>query len=163
MSDRRVIAGVVLLGAALAAYLYWTSDERQIRRLLDGVADAVTQEEPSGVAGLAEVAGLNSYLAPDVTLEPGEPFRPIVSAQDVVSTVGRLRAVMPTVRLEISNVEVSVNGASASVSANTRLTLRDREGTENVEARSVAVRLEERGRGWIITAARAVGDAPERE
>src|SRR5204863_1570599 len=113
---KRVALIVVALGAVLAAYLYWSSDERQIRRLLDGVAEAVTQEEGAGgVVGLAEVAGLTRYLAPDVTFEPGAPFRPMAGAQDIVSTVGQLRAVMATVELTFSDIQVAVDGATASV------------------------------------------------
>ncbi|HEV8394041.1 MAG TPA: nuclear transport factor 2 family protein [Vicinamibacterales bacterium] len=153
---KRTALIVVVLGAALAGYLYWASDERQIRRLLDGVAAAVTQEEGAGgVAGLAEVAGLTRYLAPDVTFEPGAPFRAITGAQDIVSTVGRLRAVMATVELTFSDIEVAVDGGTASVRTTARLTLRDRDGAQSVETRNAQIALEERDAGWVITTARA--------
>jgi len=144
------------VGAALAGYLYWASDERQIRRLLDGVADAVTQEEGAGgVAGLAEVASLTRYLAPEVALDPGEPFRPITGAQDVVSTVGRLRAVMTGVELTFSDIQIAVDGGKASVRATAHLTLRDRDGAQSVETRDAQIALEERDTGWVITTVRA--------
>ena len=147
---------VVALSAALAGYLYWASDERRIRRLLDGVADAVTQEEGAGgVVGLAEVAGLTRYLAPDVTVEPGAPFRAIAGAQEIVSTVGRLRAVMVSVELTFSDIEVAVEGGTASVRATARLTLRDRDGVQSVETRDAQIALEERDTGWVITTVRA--------
>jgi ketosteroid isomerase-like protein len=153
---KRTAIIVVVLGAALAGYLYWASDERQIRRLLDGVAAAVTQEEGAGgVAGLAEVAGLTRYLAPDVTFEPGAPFRPIAGVQEIVSTVGRLRAVMATVELTFSDIEVAVDGGTASVRTTARLTLRDRDGAQSVETRNAQITLEERDAGWVITTARA--------
>jgi ketosteroid isomerase-like protein len=153
---KRPLLIVVALGAALAAYLYWTSDERQIRRLLDGLADAVTQEEGAGgVVGLAEVAGLTRYLAPDVTFEPGAPFRPITGAQDIVSTVGRLRAVMTAVELTFSDIQIAVDGGTASVSTTARLTLRDRDGEQRVETRDAQIVLEERDAGWVIITARA--------
>ena len=153
---KRTALIVVALGAVLAGYLYWASDERQIRRLLDGVADAVTQEEGAGdVVGLAEVAGLTRYLAPDVTFEPGAPFRAIDGAQDIVSTVGRLRAVMATVELTFSDIQVAVNGDTASVRTTARLTLRDRGGAQSIETRDAQIALEERDTGWVITTARA--------
>ena len=156
MFDRRVILVVVALGAALAGYLYWASDERQIRRLLDGVADAVSQEEGAGgVAGLAEVAGLTQYLAQDVTFEPGEPFRPITGAQEIVSTAGRLRAVMTTVDLTFSDVQIAVDGSTASVRATARLALKDRNGDETEETRDAQIALEKRDAGWVVTTARA--------
>jgi ketosteroid isomerase-like protein len=152
---------VIGLGAVLAGYLYWASDARQIRRLLDGVADAVTQEEGAGgVMGLAEVAGLTRYLAPDVTFEPGAPFRAIAGAQDIVSTVGRLRAVMATVELTFSDIQVVVDGDTAAVRTTAHLTLRDRDGAEIVETRDVQIALEERDTGWVITTARAMREPP---
>ena len=154
--NRRALLAAVALVAAIAGYLYWSSDERQIRRLLDGVADAVSQEEGTGgVVGLAEVAGLTRYLAPDVTFDPGEPFRPIAGAQDIVSTVGRLRAVMTVVELTFSDIQIAVDGGTASVRATAHLTLRDRDGAQSVETRDAQIALEERDTGWVITTARA--------
>lgn len=153
---KRAILVAVVLGAAVGGYLYWSSDERQIRRLLDDVAEAVSQDDQSaGMMGLAEVAGLSRYLAADVTLIPGEPFPPITGAPEVVSTVGRLRAIMATVLLNLSNVQVTVDGRVASVSAAVRLTLRNVEGDERIEAREAVVTLEKRDAGWLITMARA--------
>ena len=147
---------VAAVGAAIAAYLYWNGDERQIRRLLDGVADAVTQAEGTGgVVALAEVTSLTRYLAPDVAFEPGEPFRPITGAQDVVSSVGRVRAVMATVELTFSDVQIAVDGSAASVRATARLSLRDRNGNQSVETRDALIALAERETGWVITTARA--------
>lgn len=152
---RRAVLIVIAVGAVLAGYLYWASDERQIRRLLDGVADAVSQEEGAGgVVGLAEVAGLTRYLAPDVTFEPGEPFRAITGAQDIVSTVGRLRAVMTAVDLTFSDIEIAVDGRTASVRTTAKLTLRDRDGAQSVDTRDAEIALEERDTGWVVTTAR---------
>jgi len=152
---KRLVLVVVALGALLAGYVYWTSDERQIRRLLDGIADAVTQEEGSGgVVGLAEVAGLTRYLAPEVTFDPGEPFTAMTGAQNIVSTVGRLRAIMTTVRLDISEPQVEVAGKTASVRTAAQLILRDRDGADVVEARDVLVEVEKRDAGWVVTTAR---------
>ena len=72
----RVLLLVALLAACFLGYGYWASDERQIRRLLDDVADAVSQAEgEGGVAGLAEITSLNSYLTTDVTIEATLPER----------------------------------------------------------------------------------------
>ena len=153
---KRTLLIAIALGGAVAAYLYWSSDERRIRRLLDGVADAVTQEEGTGgVAGLAEITSLTQYLAPDVAFEPGEPFRPMTGAQEVLSTVGRVRAVMTTVELIFSDVQIAVDGSTASVRTTARLTLKDRNGDQSVETREALIALAERETGWVITTARA--------
>ena len=153
---KRAILVAVVLGVALGGYLYWTSDERRIRRLLDGVAEAISQEsESGGVTDLLEVAGLSRYLAPEAALEPGDAFPPITGASEIVSTVGRLRATMATMRLEISDVQVAIDGRVASVNAAVRLTLRNLEGDERIEARRAVLALEKRDAGWLITMARA--------
>ena len=64
------VAIVVVIAAAVAGYLYWTSDERRIARLLDDVVDAVSQGEgESGVAGLAEITSLTPHLAPEIEID----------------------------------------------------------------------------------------------
>lgn len=155
MSRRHIVVAVTVV-AALGAYFYWVSDERQIRRLLGGVADAVTQHEgEGGVAGLADVASLARYLAPDATFEPGDPFGPINGAQEIVSTVGRLRAVMVRVELTFANAQIAVDGRTASVHTTARLALRDRNGDETVETRDALLALDKRDTGWVIATARA--------
>jgi hypothetical protein len=104
---------------------------------------------------LAEVTSLTQYLSPDVAFEPGEPFRPITGAQDVVSTVGRMRAVMTAVELTFADVQIAVDGGTASVRTTARLTLKDRNGDQSVETREALIALAERDTGWVITTARA--------
>ena len=53
--NRRALLAAVALVAAIAGYRYWSSNERQIRRLLDGVAEAVSQEE--GTAAVSACRG----------------------------------------------------------------------------------------------------------
>jgi hypothetical protein len=159
---RRAIAIGLVLAVGAAAYLFWNSNERQIRRLLVGVTNTVNQEQgEGGVGALAEIAGLTSYLAPDVTIDTGPPFQPIAGAQDVVATVGRLRATMPVVRLEFMDVEVAVaDRGTATAHATATLTMRSRDGADSVDVRDVTVSLEKRDGDWVIKTARAVPREP---
>jgi len=150
---------VALLAAGGLGYWYWSSDERQIRRLLDHVADAVSQAEgEAGVAGLAEVAGLNTYLTPDVTIEATLPTRAATmrGAQDVVSTVGRFRTVFPVVTLSFEDVRVSVDSdVTATAQSVARTERRDRDGATEAEAWQVVLSLERRDGNWLIARATA--------
>jgi hypothetical protein len=154
---------LTLLAACALGYLYWASDERQIRRLLEGVADAVSQAEgEAGVAGLAEVAGLNAFLAPDVTIEATLPTRAaaIRGAQDAVSTVGRFRAVFPVVLLSFEDVTISIDSDSAAtVQAIARTELRDKEGEREGEVWRVEMTVVQRDGSWVIARATAEPDA----
>jgi hypothetical protein len=154
---------LTLLAACVLGYLYWASDERQIRRLLEGVADAVSQAEgEAGVAGLAEVAGLNAYLAPDVTVEATLPTRAaaVRGAQDVVATVGRFRAAFPVVSLSFEDVMISVDSDSAAtVQAIARTERRDKEGALEGEIWRVDMSIVQRDGSWVIARATAEPDA----
>jgi hypothetical protein len=78
----------------------------------------------------------------------------MTGAQNIVSTVGRLRTIMTTVRLDISEPQVEVAGKTASVRTTAQLILRDRDGADVVEARDVLVEVEKRDAGWVVTTAR---------
>ena len=155
----RVLLAVALLAACVLGYRYWASDERQIGRLLDNVADAVSQAEgEGGVAGLAEVAGLSTYLTPDVTIEATLPTRAaaIRGAQDVVSTVGRFRAVFPVVTLSFEDVMISVDSDSrATAQAIARTEMRDKDGAREAEVWHVVLSFERRDGQWVIARATA--------
>jgi len=149
---------VVALVAVIAGYRYWASDERQIRRLLDHVADAVSQDEgQSGMGSLAEITSLTTYLLPDVEIDATPPATArIAGASEVVSTVGRLRTLFPVLQLSIVDVEVSaaVDG-TATARATATLTMRNREGEEAVETRTVVISLLKHEGRWVVGVAKA--------
>ena len=155
----RVLLAVTLIGACVLGYWYWAGDERQIRRLLDNVAESVSQAEgEAGVTGLAEIAGLSSYLTPDVTIEATLPTRAaaVRGAQDVVSTVGRFRAVFPVVTLSFDDVMISVDSDStATAQAIARTEMRDKDGAREAEVWHVVLSFERRDGRWVIARATA--------
>ena len=153
---------LALLAACFFGYRYWTSDERQIRRLLDDVADAVSQSEgEGGVAGLAEITSLNSYLTSDVTIEATLPESAgaIRGASEVVSTVGRFRAVFPVLTLSFEDAMIAIDSDSAATAQVIARTVRkgsgwrargrglDRRAVARAARRAVADRACHRGAG----------------
>lgn len=159
------LVALAALGVAALAYQFWNNDERQIRRMLDTVAGIVSHDEPAaGVGALAAVAGLSTYLAPDVSIEPGPPGVPMRGAQDVVSTAARLRVGVPMVRLSFENTDVSPRvGETARVYATATLTTRDRDGRESGDARGLVIDVRKVDGQWVIAAARVVAPSePER-
>jgi hypothetical protein len=155
---KRAVAASVSLTVGLAAYLYWFSDERQIRRLLDDVASSVSQEEAMGVTGMTEIAGLRTLLAPDVLIDPGPPYRGIVSGpEDVIAAVTRLRIRSPFVLLTFVDVEVSMDGSdAATVHATAKLSSRTTEGDQHFDAREVVLSIARRDGRWVLTAAKSI-------
>lgn len=150
---RRTLTAGVVIAAAVAGYLYWTSDERRIARLLDDVVDAVSQSEgESGVAGLAEITSLTPHLAPEIEIDvTPPPSAHLRGAQEVVSMVGRLRAVFPVVQLTLAEPQIAVAAdRTAQVTGAATLLMRDRDGAEAVESRQVTISLQERDGRWVI-------------
>ena len=155
----RVLLLLALLAACVLGYRYWASDERQIRRLLDDVADAVSQAEgEGGVAGLAEITRLNSYLTTDVTIETTLPTSAaaIRGASEVVSTVGRFRAVFPVLTLSFEDAMIAIDSDSAATAQAIARTVRqDRDGASEAEVWRVVLSLERRDGRWVIARATA--------
>jgi hypothetical protein len=149
----RVLSAAAVLAAVVAGYLYWSSDERRIARLLDDVVEAVSQGEgESGVAGLAEITSLTPHLAPEVEIDVSPPPSAVLrGAQEVVSMVGRLRAVFPVVQLTLPEPTIAVaDDRTAQVTGTATLVMRDKAGGEAVEARQVVISLQERDGRWVI-------------
>jgi hypothetical protein len=150
---RKPFAAVGVLAAVVGGYMYWTSDERQIARLLTDVTDAVSQGEgESGVAGLAEITGLTPHLAPEVEVDASPPPTAVLrGAQEVVSMVGRLRAVFPVVQLTLIAPEILVAAdRTARVTGAATLVMRGKDGAEEAETRKIVISLQERDGRWVI-------------
>jgi hypothetical protein len=62
---------------------------------------------------------------------------------------------MTTVELTFSDIQIAVDGSTASVRTTARLTLKDRNGDQSVETREALIALAERETGWVVTTARA--------
>ena len=77
-------------------------------------------------------------------------------AQDVVSTVGRFRAVFPVVTLSFEDVMISVDSDStATAQAIARTEMRDKDGASEAGAWHVVLSLERRDGSWLIARATA--------
>ena len=149
----KALAAALVLAAVVGGYLYWTSAERRIARLLDDVVEAVSQGEgESGVAALAEITSLTPHLAPDVEIDASPPPSAVLrGAQDVVSMVGRLRALFPVVQLTLIGPEISVaDDRTAQVTGAATLVMRGKDGAEEAETRTVVISLQERDGRWVI-------------
>ena len=149
----KLLAAVGVAVIAVSVYLYWSSDERRIARLLDDVVEAVSQTEgESGVASLAEITSLTPNLAKEIAVDVTPPESgQLRGAQDVVSMVGRLRAAFPIVQLTLIGPQVTVAAdRTAQVTGSATLLMRDKAGEESVETRAVTISLQERDGRWVI-------------
>ncbi len=155
----RVGVIVLVIGASIAGYRWWTSPERRIRRVLDGVAEGFSHDAPATALGaVAAVAALQPYLAPEVTVEPGRPLGVVTGRDAVLATAARLRSSTPSMRIEFVDVQINVgaDNQSAEVDCTAMATLQDRAGQESVDAREVIITMNTLDGRWVITRARAI-------
>ncbi len=149
---------ILALGAAVAAYLWWHSPERQIRRLLAVVPAALNHEQPdTGLAALSAVAALQPLLALDVTLDPGGAAAPIVGRQEVVAWAARFRAATPRLRVQLFDDTILLQDASsATATVTAQVVTVDQSGAEIAEAHVIEARLQQQDGTWVVTRARRV-------
>jgi SnoaL-like domain len=157
------VAGIALIAlvlvGSLLAYRWWTSPERQIRRVLAGVAGGLSHDTPTSALGAAAAASaLQSYFAPDVTVELTRPTTVLKGRDHVLATAVRLRAFMPAMRVEFVDQQITVaaDNQSADVDCTAMATLQDRAGQESVDAREVIISLRNVDGRWVISHGRAV-------
>lgn len=159
MFDRppaRAALVVAALAAGVAAYLWWTSPERRIARILTAVDSAFSHEEPgSGLEALSAVAALQQHLAADVAIDTGRPSGPIAGRQEVISIAARVRAGTPMMRIQWFDTEIDLeDDTRASVTSTAQVTTANASGQEVVEVHEVEARVEKRDGEWVVTTAR---------
>jgi len=151
----RTIIVLVVAASIGAGYWWWNRPERQIERLLADVASALSAEGGrTDMRALAELAALQTLLAPDVVIDSQSPTAHLQGRQDVVATVGRLRASMPMLRLQFFDAKVDVMDSSAMTSVTAQITTRDAAGVEAAAAYAVFLDLQHVEGRWVIRSAR---------
>jgi ketosteroid isomerase-like protein len=153
---RVAIAAVALVGLVVG-YQWWNSPERQIHRMLSEVASALSHDGvETDLRALAAVAGLQTHLLPDVSIDLGRGS-PLQGRQDVMAMAARIRATSPMMRVQFFDPEISISGESSGTTRVTvQVTTRDDGGDEVAAAHVVTIVLvKEEGR-WQVTSARVL-------
>ncbi len=154
----RLVAIVAIVLALVVAYRWWNSPERQIRRVLDAVAEDLSHDEPvTGLAAVAGAAALQQRFTNDVVVDAGTPFPPIEGRDAVVAAAARLRVATPTLRVEFADVAVTVDtsGTQATVECTVTATGVDRAGQSNVDGREVILVFRVVDGQWMMARATA--------
>jgi hypothetical protein len=152
------LVALLLVGSAVS-YRWWTSPERQIRRVLAGVAEGLSHDAPaSGLGAVAAVAALQEYFSTDVSIESARPTAVINGRDAVLATAARLRSTLPSMRVEFVDLQITLgaDNESADVDCTAMATLQDRAGQQSVDAREVIIAMRIADGRWVITRARAI-------
>lgn len=149
-----VVAGVLLaIMLAGLAYRYWPSDEREIRRHLSNLAEALSAPgAESEVARITRIAAMREYFAPDVRIRVGA--EQIVSRDALIAAIGRLSPPPGGVAVEFADVTVLLadDHASADVTLTARVASTDRQtGEKTLDLQGAAVQMRDAEGDWVIT------------
>jgi hypothetical protein len=150
---------VILLALLVAgiAYRYWPSDDREVRRHLVHLAEALSVPgKDSEVERITRYTVLGEYFAPDVQI--------VVDGRRIVSRealIDALTAWQPppggfTVEFVNETVTLSDDRASARITLTARVVSKDINSGEIVaEARDMAIVMAKAEGDWVITTAEA--------
>jgi SnoaL-like domain len=149
------IVAIVLLGIMIAglAYRYWPSDEREIRRHLSNLAEALSVPgAETDVARMTRVAAMREYFAPDVRMRVGS--EQIVSRDALMAAIARLSPPPGGVAVEFTDVTVALaqDHASADVTLTAKIASTDRQsGEKTLDVQGAAVQMRDADGDWVIT------------
>ena len=154
MKSRAAIAGVLVALVAWGVWTWFPSEERQVRRQLDALAEIVTSMGgESTMVRMAQAASLRKYFADDITVDLGGSYGQVVGRDALMALVARAPLPTSDVRIEFVDVRVTVSSGSdeATTYMTAKLTWRDQaSGSETVDAREVEMALKKGTDGWRI-------------
>jgi len=149
-----VVVFVILIAGVL--YRYWPSDERDIRRHISNLAEALSLSNAEGEAlSATRFAALREYFAPDVRLR--------FDGQEIVTreaVLERLRAWSPPpggVVVDFSDVLLDLPDGSptAAVTLTARIMTHPSPGVSAAEVRRVTATMVRFDDDWVIASADA--------
>jgi hypothetical protein len=149
------IVAVVLLAIMVGgiAYRYWPSDEREIRRHLSNLAEALSVPgTETEVVRVTRIAAVREYFAPDVRIRVGS--EQIVSRDALMAVIGRLTPPPGGVVVEFVDVTVALaeDHSSADVTLTAKIASTDRQSREKtLDVQGAAVTMREASGDWVIT------------
>lgn len=148
---RAIIAAAIVLGVAVAAWQFWPTEARRIRRTLDAIAQTVNERPAEGVGQVARTAQLARFFTDDVVIEPGEGREDIRGRERLLALASRVPKEGEPFELSFANVSVQVTSdQTANAHLTVTLTTRDAgTGEDTVDAREVALEFR-RSDDWRV-------------
>lgn len=177
VSGTAVAAVLFALVGAGVAYRYWPDEERDIRRHLSNLAEALTTSADSEneAERSTRLAAIREYFAPDIRVLPVLAAGPALVPEPLLSREAVLRAIDEatrqgriSVQLIDASVRLAADGAAADVAVVARVVRANLVGgRQDVDLRRLEVAMAKTQGDWVITAVevrpRAEGQVEERE
>lgn len=158
---RRTPALVLVLAGALvafAAWHFWPSDERDIRRRLDEFTSEFNESTTDGLGTVARAARLGSFFTDEVVVEFGPGSPPIHGRETLIGMAARLQPRTAAFAMELKDVSVSVAGGGAAEVTLTAVFRRRSmaTGEESLDAREFTLGMVKAGGEWRVNRVTAV-------
>jgi hypothetical protein len=161
---RRGHSGTAVAGVLLAAlvsgllYRYWPSPDRDIRRHLSNLSEALSLSTTEGeAASLIRFAVMREYFAEDVRVSFDDEH--ILSRDAVIDRVRRWPPPPGGLAVELVDVRVTLSAdrSSAAVELTAKVsTSGDAQRGSTLDVRRVHIAMGRRGGDWVIFSAQAV-------
>lgn len=161
---RNGVAALVIVVAIVAAYRWWASDERAIRRQLSTIADALTAARGEGSLGqVTRVAMLRKTLSADVRVsaDPSgaphaagdRPAQELVGRDIVLGAVSRWIPPPGGITVEFRDVQVMLSDdRSAQVTCTARLTSSEGSDAPTIDERELILGFTKIDGTWLVSA-----------
>jgi hypothetical protein len=139
----RAVLALVLAAAAIAAWHFWPSDARRVRRKLDSLAEVVNERPRDGLGQVTRTAQLARFFTDDVVLDPGGRAGAISGRERLLALASRAPNDGRPYTLAFVDVSIDV-GSDRAATAHLTATLSSRDddtGEPTVDAREVELQF----------------------
>ena len=160
----RSYSGTVVAGVMFAAlvsgllYRYWPSADREIRRHLSNLAEALSLSTTEGeAASLTRFAVMSEYFAEDVRVSFDD--QAILSRDAVIDRVRRWPPPPGGVAVELVDLKVTLSADQSSAAVELTAKVSTSGGAQQgstLDARRVHIAMLQRGGDWVISSVQAV-------
>ena len=150
-------AAIVLVAVSVACA---GSDEDRIRHQLDELAQTVSiEDQETPMIRQARATRLASYLTPDVNVDVGAPFPPVMGRDAVAEVAAAVRVPAGGVRVAFTEVRVTIDSATRRALATVTVSVMADAavGGELLQVRELTLVFSDIAGEWIIEQVRLVG------
>ena len=154
-----IAAVVIVCAGAWAWFAFRPGPEARIERRLQALAAEFNESTTDGLGTVARAARIGSYFTDDVVIDLGRGTPPIQGRETLIGMTARLQPRTASLRLELLDITVvlrSPDTADVSLTAAFGRRAIGVESAESVDARELAITMNETVGEWRLSRVRVV-------
>lgn len=149
--SRRVLALLLAVGMAIGLFVWWTSDERRIRRRLARATELMEKEGPEPELGaLAAMREVAEIFAPEFVAIAEPVGARITDRRELVGLLHSARSRWTSIEIDVANLEIDVRENETALSGFVARVTTSLDGRESREAYRMRVDWVEEEDRWSI-------------